>query len=96
MIDEKQLESWEQICKDATPGPYKTCGASNGECQCGLIWCIPGDDAFVRVMQETLGYRYTNEQFQANKRYVAMALSEFPALLKEIQKLKNAMNPLDD
>lgn len=33
----------ERLEKEATPGPWKMCGASDGACQCGLIWSLPRD-----------------------------------------------------
>lgn len=37
------IDELERLAKEATPGPWRHCGASDGRCSCGLVWSIAAD-----------------------------------------------------
>lgn len=59
-----------------SPGPWKTCGARDGKCKCGLIWSIGGDYslATVRCGEDTEGqYAIPEDEYLANAALIASA-----------------------
>jgi len=67
-----------------TPGPWKQCGASNQECQCGQIWSIPHDIVVAVAQRDFQGADQAypkHAQFVANMAVLAAA----PDMLVELR-----------
>ena len=69
-----------------TPGPWKTCTASNGHCPCGLIWSIPADVVVAELGSEEGSPSHTGDEGAANAALIAAA----PEMLAALRRLFKA------
>lgn len=79
--DEKRAR---EICKAATVGPWRYCGASDGTCPCGLIWAGHQNDTVARS--------YSGENESSGRledaTFIAESRTLLPACLDEIERLR--------
>lgn len=78
----------------ATAGPWRECGRDRGGCVCGLVWSIPGDGVVASTASDPDTPR-SDEQVNADARFVAHAKDDIPWLLAEVARLQGAM-PTDE
>lgn len=90
-MEQEQLDAIRERCDAATPGPWKHCGASDGKCDCHLIWSTSQDT----LVAKACGPRFTEdapypteEQAVINGHFIAHAREDIPALLAEIGRLR--------
>lgn len=82
MTDE-ELARLEALAQAATPGPWKSCGASEGQCSCCVVWSIPADYPVLRAVNEDDGPgRWQDSAF------AAAARDAVPALVAEVRRLR--------
>jgi hypothetical protein len=95
LTDERLTEIW-QITDAATQGPWRRCGANDGECPCGVVWSTEADcPVLVGLSREhesyTLGEGVTREQSFKNSDFAVAARDFTPELLDEIAALKKQL-----
>lgn len=81
ILSDEQLAAIRERCEKATPGPWRKCHASDGACQCGLIWSIPLDMTVVSVDHKDEYHEVPWDEFQANKDFIGNSRVDIPALL---------------
>lgn len=93
MID---LEALEALAAAATPGPWKTCGASDGRCACNLVWSSDGEDrhrgrwtGIVDAGPHGVFDRSPSREEQiSNAAFIAAARDAVPELVAEVRRLR--------
>jgi hypothetical protein len=82
-ITDDNLSRWEALCAAATPGPWKSCGASDGQCPCCVVWSLPADYPILRGTNEDDGSgRWQDAAFAAESR------TAVPGLCAEVRRLR--------
>jgi len=71
----------------ATPGPWSNCGASDGRCQCGLVWSNALDAGVLAAIAED---EQTNSSFSHDQRcdnaiFAANARTDVPTLCQMVR-----------
>lgn len=85
----KQLvEEAEARAKKATEGPWRTCGASEDRCQCGMIWSIPLDGVVLSGIahDEMTNSFFSHNQMCDNVSFAAHARTDIPALCSAVRE----------
>lgn len=77
-----------------TPGPWRTCSASNGRCQCGLIWSVPADVVVAQLSNDEDSPQRTSDEGAANAALIAAA-PDMLAALDESFSILRLLDPLD-
>ena len=83
-----RLDSIRQRLQATTPGPWKKCGASDGLCSCGFIHNKRYEVCYVTRCDEIGGRTCPEEEFQANKEFIANSKQDVEYLLGEVDRLK--------
>jgi len=95
-----KIDEIKKMMAEATPGEWKACGASEGKCQCRLLWTVADKEneyVIARTLTEkdddcTGGEGCDHEQACANLAFIA-ALPEIAQLAieqaEEIERLKS-------
>ena len=82
-----------------SPLPWRSCGASNNGCSCGLIWSLPQDDT-VATSSYNNGNKYSEccipfEQSVKNRHYIVHACNAYPKLIEFVKKSKEMVDHED-
>ena len=82
------VEACEQRAAKASAGPWTPCGASQGRCQCGMVWSGPLDGAVLSgiATDEMSNSFLTHEQMCDNVAFAAHARVDLPEALRIIRE----------
>lgn len=72
----------------ATPGPFRRCRASDGQCVCGLIWSQAIDKDVATVHRKTADGDFTAEQQEANAKLITWLLNNSTQLVEDSRRAK--------
>lgn len=94
MTTHERIEAIRQREAAAIPGPWESCGAGNGNCECGLIW-HKKSDAVVATAEscktDECGEGFLPEVAKHNERFISNARADIPFLLSEFDRLRAAL-----
>ena len=96
---EKRLQEIQGRADKATPGGWSVCGASEGRCRCGYVFGHDGECYVAMAVNHEYGDvdPYPNdEDFQANKQFIAHARQDIPFLLEQVKSKDGRIAELED
>lgn len=76
--------------ENATPPPWKACGADRGGCVCGLVWATGVDEVVAQVWPSGGDVTPTDAQRNKDAAAIAHAPDDVAALLAESNELRTA------
>jgi hypothetical protein len=93
MITDDDLSTWERLASAASPGPWRSCGASDGQCSCCVVWSLPADYPILRGTNEDDGSgRWQDAAFAAAAR---TAVPDLCAEVRESRRIARASTKRD-
>ena len=78
-MTEARLAEIETREKEATPGPWKECGADDHGCKCGMVWAQDRDSGPVFTPGDG------SDRYAADGLFVAHARQDVPDLIREVR-----------
>lgn len=86
-MTDADIDELEKALAAATAGPWKRCGASDGNCQCSLVW-TPDGQALVHASPTPDEGIPAASESRENANLIALLRNAAPALLTELRRLR--------